>query len=124
MAVRLERIKVGKMQHPIPKEDKSLANIKLFGPGVRLFGPSDRSVFDPYSLVHFSYGYIAARYGLTFQQTVLLSVIYELIEDHIVERMQRAQQDVWEKEDKYNALADVLMAILGYSLYDYNKSSR
>ena len=109
----------------IPVQQRTATNIKWFGSGVKLFGPSDRSVFDPYSLIHFLYGYGSFRLGLTANQTVLLSVLYEMIEDNIVEVMQQAQNDAWEKEDKYNALADVLMAILGYSVAsNYKRKKR
>ena len=99
------------MLHP---KDKNLLNI-------RWFGTSDRGVFDPYSLVHLGFGYLCSRFGLTFRQAMVLAVIYEIAEDDVIERLKLR---VWEKEDKYNAVTDILMAMLGYSLDQQNKFNK
>lgn len=95
----------------LPPKDKNLLNI-------RWFGTSDRGVFDPYSLVHLSFGYLCSKYGLTFRQAMTLAVLYEIAEDDVIERLNLR---VWEKEDKYNAVADILLAMFGYSLDSNNK---
>jgi len=75
---------------------------------------SDRSPLDRYTLAHALFGLIASRQGVSTVNILLISILYELIEDRLISGV---LQDVgWTPEPKSNALIDILAAYAGTKL--------
>ena len=81
----------------------------------------DITSFDFYSLIHFGVGYWAKKRGFPTQQIMIAAVIYELIEDPLIDGLKLKR---WRKETKNNALVDILLAYLGARMAErYGKIS-
>ena len=72
---------------------------------------TDRSPVDYWTIVHSLWGFIGTRQGLTTTQVMLVSTLYELVEDRVIE--QGMKNLGWTKEAKHNALVDILAAYIG-----------
>jgi hypothetical protein len=75
---------------------------------------TDKSPIDAWTLVHGLWGYLGKKQGLTTTQIMIISTLYELIEDTVIEN--GMNQVGWTKEEKHNALVDILAAYLGSEL--------
>ena len=85
----------------------------------KLLGNGDKSTLDVYTLAHIGFGVISHQMGLSMPKTLLLATLYELIEDDLIVKLGLRQKANWNKEIKYNAIADILAAYLGYKGSQY-----
>ena len=85
----------------------------------KLFGKDDRSTLDLYTLAHVGFGVTSHQMGLSVQQCLFLATLYELVEDDLIVQLGMRKKAGWNKEIKYNAIADILSAYLGYKTSQY-----
>jgi len=72
---------------------------------------TDRSPIDSYTLAHALFGMIARRQGMSTVNILLISILYELIEDRLISG--GLHEVGWKPEPKSNALIDILAAYAG-----------
>lgn len=91
-----------------------LVKTKLIG-----INDNDKSTLDVYTLAHIGFGVLSHQFGLSIQKTLFLATLYELIEDDLIVKLGMREKANWNKEIKYNAIADILSAYLGYKGSQY-----
>ena len=75
---------------------------------------TDKSPVDRWTLIHALWGYAGKKHGLTTTQIMIISTLYELVEDAVIDK--GLNRVGWTKEEKHNALVDILAAYLGSEL--------
>jgi len=80
---------------------------------------SDKSTLDAYTLAHIGFGVLSHRFGLSIGQCLILATLYELVEDDFIVKLGMREKANWRKEIKYNAVADIISAYLGYKGSQY-----
>lgn len=81
-------------------------------------GEINFSFVDRFTFVHFSIGIIYAFWGLSFSATVVLAIVWEVIENplkaYIPQIFPHATADTWK-----NSLEDTLAVCVGWSVIRY-----
>ena len=80
---------------------------------------SDKSTLDVYTVAHVGFGVLSHQFGLSVQQCLFLATLYELVEDDLIVQLGLREKANWRKEIKYNAIADILSAYMGYKGSQY-----
>lgn len=89
-------------------------NHKLFSPTFWYEPKSgDPVLLDKYTLAHIVGGALLQRVGFSERTAIILAILYELIEDDLIDALKLQR---WKVEGKGNALVDVIAAIVGYQL--------
>ncbi len=85
---------------------------------------TDKSTLDSYTLAHVGFGVLSHRFGLSVGKCLFLATLYELVEDDLIVKLGMRDKANWRKEIKYNAVADILAAYLGYKTSQYFYQSK
>lgn len=73
------------------------------------------SAFDRFSAAHFVVGYVKRSVGLSLETSVLLSVVWELMEDELKDRWPHLFPHS-SHDSKANALGDVVAMVAGWEV--------
>jgi len=77
----------------------------------------EKQPIDSYTVIHLLYGFLAKKSGFSDTEIVIVALLYEIIEPHIIESMQQGTNPLeWNHEGKKNILVDVLAAYIGSRL--------
>jgi len=80
-------------------------------------GMMEKQPIDSYTVIHLLYGFLAKKSGFSETEIVIVALLYEIVEPHIIESMQNGRNPLeWNHEGRKNILVDVLAAVVGSRL--------